>query len=139
VSYLAVVAEVQADDKGGISVPRIDIAIDCGPQINPERIRSQLEGAVIMGMSNAMLSEITFKDGRVVQSNFDGYEVARMDSVAARGARAPCARDRLHAAARRCRRTRCAARGTGTGQRHRRRDRKAHPPTAHAPAAGGIM
>lgn len=81
VSYLAVVAEVQADDKGGISVPRIDIAIDCGPQINPERIRSQLEGAVIMGMSNAMLSEITFKDGRVVQSNFDGYEVARMDSA----------------------------------------------------------
>ncbi|HJQ57861.1 MAG TPA: molybdopterin cofactor-binding domain-containing protein [Vineibacter sp.] len=81
VSYIAVVAEVKADDKGGITIPRVDIAIDCGPQINPERIRSQMEGAVIMGMSNAMLSEITFKDGRVVQSNYDGYEVARMDSA----------------------------------------------------------
>ncbi|MCW5746745.1 MAG: xanthine dehydrogenase family protein molybdopterin-binding subunit [Alphaproteobacteria bacterium] len=81
VSYIAVVAEVQADDKGGISIPRIDIAIDCGPQINPERIRAQMEGGVIMGVSNAMLSELTFKDGRVVQSNYDGYEVARMDSA----------------------------------------------------------
>ncbi len=81
VSYIAVVADVEADDKGTIRIPRIDIAIDCGPQINPERIRAQMEGGVIMGVSNAMLSEITFKDGRVVQSNFDGFEVARMDSA----------------------------------------------------------
>jgi isoquinoline 1-oxidoreductase beta subunit len=40
-----------------------------------------MEGGVIMGVSNAMLSEITFKDGRVVQSNFDGFEVARMDTA----------------------------------------------------------
>ena len=49
VSYTAVVCEVQVDADGKITVPRVDIAIDCGPQVNPERVRSQLEGAVVMG------------------------------------------------------------------------------------------
>jgi isoquinoline 1-oxidoreductase beta subunit len=69
---------VSVDAKGNISIPRVDIAIDCGAQVNPERVRSQMEGACIMGLSNAMLSEITFKDGRVQQDNFNQYEVLRM-------------------------------------------------------------
>ena len=59
----------------------IDIAVDCGPQVNPERIRSQMEGAVVMGMGLALTSEITFKQGRAVQNNFDGYEVLRIDAA----------------------------------------------------------
>ena len=57
------------------------MAVDCGPQVNPERIRSQIEGACVMGASLAMTSEITFKDGVTVQDNFDGYQVTRMDAA----------------------------------------------------------
>lgn len=76
-SYSAVVVEAAVDAKGQIKVIAVDTALDCGPQINPERIRSQLEGGVIMGLSLAMSSEITFEKGRVKQSNFHDYEVLR--------------------------------------------------------------
>jgi isoquinoline 1-oxidoreductase beta subunit len=79
VSYAAVVVEVAVSGKGELTIPRVDIAFDCGPQVNPERIRSQLEGACVMGLGNALLSEITFKAGRVEQSNFHNYQVARMN------------------------------------------------------------
>ncbi len=48
----AAVVEVDIDEQGRIKVPRVDVAFDCGPQVNPERIRSQLEGAVIMGLAS---------------------------------------------------------------------------------------
>jgi isoquinoline 1-oxidoreductase beta subunit len=73
------VVEVTVSEKGELSIPRVDIAFDCGPQVNPERIRSQLEGACVMGLGNALLSEITFKAGRVEQSNFNDFQVARMN------------------------------------------------------------
>ncbi|MBU1332596.1 MAG: molybdopterin-dependent oxidoreductase [Gammaproteobacteria bacterium] len=76
-SYTAAVVEVAVDDQGAVRVLSVDMAIDCGPQINPERIRAQLEGGAIMGLSLAMSSEITFANGRVVQSNFHDYEVLR--------------------------------------------------------------
>jgi isoquinoline 1-oxidoreductase subunit beta len=81
VSYVAAVVEAKVDDKGKLSVPRVDIAIDCGNWVNPDRVRSQLEGAVVMAMSLAMRSQITFKGGRVEQANFDDYEVNRMPDV----------------------------------------------------------
>jgi isoquinoline 1-oxidoreductase beta subunit len=81
VSYAAAVVEVDIDDLGRISVPRIDVAFDCGPQVNPERIRSQLEGAAIMGLSLAMFGEITFKNGRAQQDNFHQYRVMRMNEA----------------------------------------------------------
>ena len=60
-------------------ISRVDIAFDCGPQVNPERIRVQIEGGCVMGLGNTLLSEITFKSGRVEQSNFHDYQVARMN------------------------------------------------------------
>ena len=81
VTYTAVAAEVEVDPKGKITVKRVDIAIDCGPQVNPERIRSQMEGAVVMGMGLALTSEITFKEGKAQQNNFDGYEIIRIDGA----------------------------------------------------------
>ena len=81
VTYVAAVVEVKVNNKGKVFIPKVDIAVDCGPQVNPERIRSQLEGACIMGISLAMLGEITFKDGVAVQNNFDGYEVTRMNGI----------------------------------------------------------
>ncbi len=64
-----------------LTVPRVDIAIDCGPRVNPDRIRSQMEGAVIMGLGLATTSEISFKNGRAQQDNFDGFEVTRIDAA----------------------------------------------------------
>ncbi|WP_342162239.1 xanthine dehydrogenase family protein molybdopterin-binding subunit [Methylobacterium sp. SD21] len=81
VTYTAVAAEVEVDEKGQVKVQAIDIAVDCGPQVNPERIRSQMEGAVVMGMGLALTSEITFKQGRAQQNNFDGYEIIRIDAA----------------------------------------------------------
>ncbi|SDB47445.1 xanthine dehydrogenase family protein molybdopterin-binding subunit [Belnapia rosea] len=81
VSYVAVAVEVKVDDRGALSFPRVDIAIDCGPQVNPERIRSQMEGAVVMGVGLATSAEVTFKDGRVQQNNFDAYELTRIDTA----------------------------------------------------------
>jgi isoquinoline 1-oxidoreductase beta subunit len=79
VTYVAAVIEVVVNAKGEVTVPRIDVAVDCGPQINPDRIRSQIEGACIMGLSQALVSEITFKEGRVEQDNFHQFEVVRMN------------------------------------------------------------
>ena len=81
VTYIAVVVEVIVDDNGKLSIPRVDIAIDCGPQINPERIRSQMEGACIMGLSLATLSEISFKAGVAEQDNFHSYQLTRIDDA----------------------------------------------------------
>jgi isoquinoline 1-oxidoreductase beta subunit len=81
VSYIATVVEVALDDKGNISIPRVDTAVDCGTYVNPERIVSQMEGAAIMGISLAKHGEITFKNGRAQQSNFDDFPVARIDEA----------------------------------------------------------
>ena len=81
VSYTSVACEVEVDDKGKVQVKRVDIAIDCGPVVNPERVRSQMEGAVVMGMGLALTSQITFKGGKAVQNNFDGYEILRIDAA----------------------------------------------------------
>ncbi len=81
VTYTACAAEVEVDGKGNVTIHAVDIAVDCGAQINPERVRSQMEGAVVMGMGLALTSQITFKNGRAQQDNFDGYEVARIDAA----------------------------------------------------------
>jgi len=79
VSYIATIVEVSVDDKGKLTVHQVDTAIDCGTFVNPERIESQIEGAAIMGLSLAKYGEITFKDGKVQQGNFDDFPVIRMD------------------------------------------------------------
>jgi isoquinoline 1-oxidoreductase beta subunit len=71
---------VKIDDDGTIRVPEVTTAIDCGFHVNPERIRSQIEGAAVMGMSNALYSGITFKNGAVEQSNYSDYNVTRMSN-----------------------------------------------------------
>jgi isoquinoline 1-oxidoreductase beta subunit len=76
-SYTATVIEVVVDKAGAVQVLAVDMAMDCGPQLNPERIRAQMEGAAIMGLGLALGSEITFENGRVKQSNFHDYEVLR--------------------------------------------------------------
>jgi len=81
VTYVATVVEVLVDDKGVVTIPRVDLAVDCGAVVNPERVRAQMEGACVMGISVAMVGEISFKGGRVEQNNFNGYEVTRMSGA----------------------------------------------------------
>jgi isoquinoline 1-oxidoreductase beta subunit len=81
VSYIAAVVEVAVDSKGEVTIPRVDIAIDCGATVNPERVRAQMEGACVMGVAAATLGQITFKDGRAQQSNFHEYLVTRMPAA----------------------------------------------------------
>jgi len=78
VSYVAAVVQVAVDAKGELTIPRVDIAVDCGATVNPDRVRAQMEGACVMGVSAATLGEITFKNGRAQQDNFNSYEVTRM-------------------------------------------------------------
>ncbi len=80
-SYIAMVVEAQVSPTGVLSIPRVDVAVDAGFVANPERARAQMEGAVIMGMSNSLLGEVTFKNGAAVQSNFHDYQVVRINAA----------------------------------------------------------
>lgn len=77
-TYVAVVAEVEVAPDGTVSCPRATMAVDAGFIANPDRARSQMEGAFIMAMSNVIYSQMTYAAGKAVQSNFRDYEVARM-------------------------------------------------------------
>ena len=64
---------------GQVTIPRLDMTIDCGTVINPDRVRAQLEGAAIMSIGNALYGNITVKDGQIQQSNYTDYLVPRID------------------------------------------------------------
>ena len=64
VSYIATVVHVEVGDKGKITIPRVDTAIDCGFCVHPERVRSQIEGAAVMGLTLAKYGEITAQERR---------------------------------------------------------------------------
>jgi isoquinoline 1-oxidoreductase beta subunit len=81
VSYVAAVVEVAVNAKGELTIPRVDIAIDCGASVNPDRVIAQMQGACVMGVSAATVGQITFKDGRAQQDNFHQYEVTRMSGA----------------------------------------------------------
>ncbi len=80
-SFVAQVAEVSRDAKGNIKVDRIVCAVDCGIAVNPDVIRAQMEGGIGYGLSAILKGAITLKDGLVEQSNFDGYDVLRIEDM----------------------------------------------------------
>jgi isoquinoline 1-oxidoreductase beta subunit len=80
-SYMAHVAEVEVAKDGRVRVRRVVCAVDCGTAVNPDTIRAQLESAVNFGITAALHGEITLKNGRVEQSNFDTYEMLRIDEA----------------------------------------------------------
>jgi isoquinoline 1-oxidoreductase beta subunit len=80
-TYVAQVAEVTVDDKGGVKVDRVVCAVDCGTAVNPDIIAAQMEGGIGFGLSAALYGAITLKDGRVEQSNFNNYRVLRMSEM----------------------------------------------------------
>jgi isoquinoline 1-oxidoreductase subunit beta len=76
-SVVGMIAEV-AVTNGEVKVERVVIACDCGVMVNPRGIETQLEGGMIYGLSAALFGEITIKNGRVVEGNFDTYPVVRL-------------------------------------------------------------
>lgn len=80
-AYTACVIQLRVGANGAISFPRVDIAIDAGTIVNAERVKSQMEGAVIMGLGNVMQHEITFAKGRAVQSNLTDYRIPRIQEM----------------------------------------------------------
>ena len=77
-SVCAEVAEVSVNKRGKLMVHRVDCTIDVGRYVNPDTLKAQVEGCVVTGISVATSEEITFKDGKVEQSNYDDYRMARM-------------------------------------------------------------
>lgn len=80
-SFIAQVAEVSVTGDGKIRVHKVTCAIDCGPVVNPDTIRAQMEGAVVFGLTAALYGEITFEKGRVKQRNFHDYRMLRMNEM----------------------------------------------------------
>jgi isoquinoline 1-oxidoreductase subunit beta len=80
-SYIATVVEVEVSPSGKVSIPRVDMAVDAGMIVNPDRVRSQFEGAAVFGASLALMGEITATAGKINQSNFHDYRVARMNEA----------------------------------------------------------
>jgi isoquinoline 1-oxidoreductase beta subunit len=82
-TYMAQVAEVEVSKDGAARVRRVVCAVDGGTVVNPDTVRAQIEGAIIFGITAALYGEITLKGGRVEQSNFDTYQVLRMNEAPA--------------------------------------------------------
>lgn len=76
-SYVAQVVEASVE-KGMVKVHRVVCAVDCGLVINPDTVKAQMEGGIIFGLTAALKTEITLKDGRVEQGNFHDYQMVRM-------------------------------------------------------------
>jgi isoquinoline 1-oxidoreductase beta subunit len=80
-TYVAQVAEVTVGGDGKVKVDRVICAVDCGVAVNPDVIAAQMEGGIGFGLGAALYGAITLKDGQVEQSNFDGYQVLRIDDM----------------------------------------------------------
>jgi isoquinoline 1-oxidoreductase beta subunit len=82
-TYMAQVAEVEVSKNGAVRVRRVVCAVDCGTVVNPDTVQAQIQSAIIFGITGALYGEITLKNGRVEQTNFDTYQMLRMNEVPA--------------------------------------------------------
>ena len=79
--YSAAAKKIKKDSQGKIQVDEIWITLDAGFVVNPERVKAQMEGSAIFGLTVALFGDITMKDGITQQWNFDSYPVARIGDV----------------------------------------------------------
>jgi isoquinoline 1-oxidoreductase beta subunit len=82
-TYMAQVAEVEVEKDGVVRVRRVVCAVDPGIVVNPDTVRAQIESGVMFGITAALYGEITLKNGRVEQGNFDSYRILRMNEAPA--------------------------------------------------------
>lgn len=79
-TYMAQVAEVSVQS-GRIKVHRVVVAVDLGRMVNPNIVEQQIESNIVFGLTAMLYGNITLKDGRVQQTNFDTYKLLRMNEV----------------------------------------------------------
>jgi isoquinoline 1-oxidoreductase beta subunit len=72
------VAEVTVSKKGEVRVDRVVAAVDCGHVVNPGIVEAQIQGGIVYGLSAALYGDLTIKDGRIQEDNFDQYEMVRL-------------------------------------------------------------
>ncbi len=82
-TFMAQVAEVEVGKDGAVRVRRVVCALDAGAVVNPDTVQAQVEGAVIFGVTAALYGEITISNGRVEQTNFDTYQMLRINEAPA--------------------------------------------------------
>jgi len=80
-THMAQVAEVEVAKDGAVRVRRVVCAVDCGTVVNPDTVRAQIQSGIVFGITAALHGEITLKDGRVQQANFDTYQMLRMNEA----------------------------------------------------------
>jgi isoquinoline 1-oxidoreductase subunit beta len=80
-TYMAQIAEVEVSKDGVVRVRRVVCAVDCGTVVNPDTVQAQIQSAIIFGITAALHGEITLKDGRVEQANFDTYQMLRINEA----------------------------------------------------------
>jgi isoquinoline 1-oxidoreductase beta subunit len=80
-TYMAQVADVEVSNDGTVRVRRVVCAVDSGTVVNPDTVRAQIQGAIIFGITSTLYGEITIKDGRVEQTNFDTYQILRINEA----------------------------------------------------------
>jgi isoquinoline 1-oxidoreductase beta subunit len=79
-TYVATVVQAEVKDKQ-VNIRRVDTAVDAGTIVNPTIVKQQFEGAAVMGASLAYYGEITATNGVIDQSNFDTFQVARINAA----------------------------------------------------------
>jgi isoquinoline 1-oxidoreductase beta subunit len=80
-SYSAAVAEVSVSDQGKLKVHRMVLALNCGHAVNPDQIAAQVEGSVAYGLTATLYGECTVDKGRIVEQNFNTYQIMRIDEM----------------------------------------------------------
>jgi isoquinoline 1-oxidoreductase beta subunit len=80
-SIVAEVAEVSVSKRGEVRVERIVCAVDCGHVVNPLNVAEQMESSVVYGLTAALYGQISIKNGRVAEGNFDDYQMLRLDAM----------------------------------------------------------
>src|SRR5262249_9656745 len=74
---------VEVGKDGAVRVRRVVCAVDCGAVVNPDTVRAQVQSGIIFGVTAALYGKITLKGGRVEQTNFDTYQILRMNEAPA--------------------------------------------------------
>jgi isoquinoline 1-oxidoreductase beta subunit len=80
-SFIATVVEAEVDAHGEVLLRRITTAADVGTLVNPDSVEAQLQGGLVFGLTAALYGEITIKNGRVEQSNFNDYRMLRINQM----------------------------------------------------------
>jgi len=80
-SECAHVVEISVAEARTLRIHRITCAMDCGTAVNPDSVRAQIEGSIVMGLSAAMFERVTLTDGAVTQSSFHDYPILRFAQV----------------------------------------------------------